>query len=55
MNLLAFELENVPAGTDEIVIEVYSPSVALDGIEGDSAMLVGMAANYQCEAIMYED
>ena len=55
LNLLAFELENVPAGTDEIVIEVYSPSVALDGIEGDSAMLVGMAANYQCEAIMYED
>ena len=47
LNLMTFTLA-VPAGTDEITITVYSPSVALDGVEGDSAMLVGMAANYMC-------
>ncbi len=51
LNLMTFTLNNVPAGTDEIVIEVYSPSVALDGIMGDSAAVVGMAANYKCEPI----
>jgi len=51
LNLMTFNLNNVPAGTDEIVIEVYSPSVALDGIMGDSAAVVGMAANYMCEPI----
>ena len=30
----------MPAGTNKIVIEVYSPSVAIDGIQGDSASLV---------------
>lgn len=55
LNLMTFTLANVPAGTDEIVIEVYSPSMAIDGIQGDSATVVGMAANYQCAAIMYED
>ncbi len=48
LNLMTFTLAGVPAGTDEITITVYSPSVALDGVEGDSAMLVGMAANYMC-------
>jgi hypothetical protein len=51
LNLLVFDLANVPAGTDEIVIEVYSPSQALDGVIGDSASLVGMAANYQCSPL----
>jgi len=48
LNLMTFTLANVPPGTDEITITVYSPSVALDGIEGDSAALVGMTANYMC-------
>ena len=48
LNLMTFTLAGVPAGTDEITITVYSPSVALDGIEGDSAALVGMTANYMC-------
>ncbi len=51
LNLLVFDLANVPAGTDEIVIEVYSPSMAIDGIIGDSASLVGMTANYQCSPL----
>ncbi len=51
LNLLVFDLANVPAGTDEIVIEVYSPSMALDGVIGDSATLVGMTANYQCSPL----
>ena len=48
LNLMTFTLPNVPAGTDEITITVYSPSMALDGVIGDSAALVGMAANYMC-------
>ncbi len=48
LNILEFDLPNVPEGTDEIVIDVYSPSMALDGVIGDSAMVVGMAAHYQC-------
>ena len=48
LNLMTFTLPNVPAGTDEITITVYSPSPAADGIDGDSAALVGMAANYMC-------
>ena len=51
LNLMVFDLKDVPAGTDEIVIEIYSPSKALDGVIGDSATLVGMVANYQCEAL----
>ncbi len=51
LNLLVFDLANVPAGTAEIVIEVYSPSQAIDGIIGDSASLVGMTANYQCSPL----
>jgi hypothetical protein len=52
LNLLVFDLANVPAGTAEIVIEVYSPSMALDGVIGDSAALVGMTANYQCSPLV---
>ena len=48
LNLMTFTLPNVPAGTDEITITVYSPSMAADGVIGDSAALVGMAANYMC-------
>ncbi len=48
LNLMTFTLAGVPPGTDTITITVYSPSVALDGIEGDSAALVGMRANYMC-------
>ena len=51
LNLLVFDLANVPAGTDEIVIEVYSPSPSIDGVNGDSATLVGMTANYQCSPL----
>ena len=51
LNLLVFDLANVPAGTDEIVIEMYSPSPALDGVYGESASLVGMTANYQCSPL----
>ncbi|MCB8936351.1 MAG: hypothetical protein H6663_12880, partial [Candidatus Promineofilum sp.] len=46
LNLLTFDLANVPAGTDEIVIEIASYEG--DGAYGDSATLVGMAANYMC-------
>ena len=51
LNLMVFDLKDVPAGTDEIVIEIYSPSLALDGVIGDSATLVGMVANYKCEPL----
>ncbi len=51
LNLLVFDLVNVPAGTDEIVIHVYSPSPTIDGVDGDSAALVGMTANYQCSPL----
>ncbi len=54
LNLMTFTLQDVPAGTDEIVITVYSPSPTLDGVEGDSAAVVGMAANYQCLPISTE-
>lgn len=49
LNLMNFHLMDVAEGTDEIVIKIYSPSPALDGVEGDSAALVGMAAHYTCE------
>ncbi|MBP9502484.1 MAG: hypothetical protein KBF17_10020 [Candidatus Promineofilum sp.] len=48
LNLMTFTLKNVPAGTDTITITLYSPSKALDRVEGDSAALVGMRANYVC-------
>jgi len=51
LNLMTFTLAGVLAGTDEITITVYSPSMALDGIIGDSATLVGMTANYMCAPI----
>ena len=43
-----FSLANVPPGTNTITITIYSPSPALDGVDGDSAALVGMTANYMC-------
>ena len=46
LNLLTFDLPGVPAGTDEIVIEIASYQG--DGAFGDSASLVGMAAHYEC-------
>ena len=51
LNLMTFTLPNVPAGTDEITITIYSPSMAADGVVGDSAALVGMAANYMCSPL----
>jgi len=51
LNLMTFTLANVPAGTNQIVIKVYSPSPTIDGFDGDSATLVGMAANYLCAPI----
>jgi len=51
LSILEFDLAGVPAGADEIVIDIYSPSPALDGVTGDSAMVIGMAAHYQCLAV----
>ncbi len=51
LNLMNFDLVGVDAGADEIVIKVYSPSPIIDGVEGDSAAVVGMAGYYRCEAI----
>ena len=51
LNLMTFTLADVPAGTNEITITIYSPSMALDGVIGDSATLVGMRANYMCRPI----
>ena len=48
LNLMTFTLANVPPGTNTITITIYSPSPALDGVDGDSAALVGMTANYMC-------
>jgi hypothetical protein len=49
LNLEQFELENVDAGTDEVVITLESP---LPGDSfpsgGDSAAMIGAAANYAC-------
>ncbi len=51
LNLMNFDLVDVDAGADEIVIKVYSPSPIIDGVEGDSAAVVGMAGYYRCAAI----
>jgi len=55
LNLLVFDLANVPAGTNQIVIQVYSPAPydepGVGALGGDSASLVGMTANYRCTAI----
>ncbi len=44
LNLFEVTLAGVPAGTDEVEIELVS---VLD--EGDSAALLGAAASYVCE------
>ena len=55
LNLLVFDLANVPAGTAEIVVEVYSPApyaeTSVGALGGDSATVVGLAANYRCAPI----
>jgi len=54
LNILSFTLANVPAGTDEIVIDIVSPvpyTGGLGKLGGDSATVVGAAANYLCEEI----
>ena len=55
LNLLVFDLANVPAGTNQIVIQVYSPApfaeTGVGALGGDSASLVGMTANYRCTPI----
>jgi len=43
LNLITFTLEDVPAGTDEVTIELNS------SVEGDSAAITGAAVNYVCE------
>jgi predicted outer membrane repeat protein len=43
LNIITFTLEDVPAGTDEVTLELLS------GPNGDSATIVGAAANYACE------
>lgn len=44
LNLITLTLEDVPAGTTEVTLELLS------SVEGDSAAIVGAAANYACEA-----
>ncbi len=55
LNLLVFDLANVPAGTSQIVIKVYSPApfseTGVGALGGDSATLAGMTANYQCSPL----
>lgn len=42
LSILTFTLEDVPAGTDEVTLELLS------GVNGDSAAIVGAAASYAC-------
>jgi hypothetical protein len=54
LNILTFTLPNVPAGTEEIVIDIVSPqpySNGLGHLGGDSAAITGVTANYLCEDI----
>ena len=55
LNLLVFDLANVPAGTAEIVVRVYSPApfaeTGVGALGGDSATIVGLTANYRCAPI----
>ncbi len=44
LNIITLTLEDVPAGTEEVTLELLS------GPNGDSATIVGAAANYACEA-----
>lgn len=43
LNLITLTLEDVPAGTEEVTIELRS------SVEGDSAAITGAAVNYVCE------
>ena len=43
LNLITLTLEDVPAGTTEVTIELRS------SVEGDSAAITGAAVNYVCE------
>ena len=43
LNIVTFSL-NIPAGTDEIVLDLVSPTP-----NGDSGAMVGVAAYYACE------
>ncbi len=56
LSIIDVELENVPAGTTEVVFHLYSPGpfesgqgweTGEDG--GDSVSIVGVAANYECK------
>ena len=42
LNLITLTLEDVPAGTEEVTLELLS------SVEGDSAAIVGAAVNYAC-------
>ena len=42
LNLITLTLEDVPAGTEEVTLELLS------SVEGDSATIVGAAASYAC-------
>jgi type VI secretion system secreted protein VgrG len=44
LNIVTFSL-NIPAGTDEIVLDLVSPTP-----NGDSGAMVGVTAHYACEA-----
>jgi hypothetical protein len=46
LNIVEVTLRGVPAGTDEIVIDLVSPAEI-----GDSVAMVGMTAHYLCEPI----
>jgi hypothetical protein len=52
LNILTYTLANVPPGTEEIVIDLFSPSPGTYGLGtlgGDSAAITGVTANYRCE------
>lgn len=52
LNIMEFTLVDVPAGTDKIVVDIVSPDPftnELGALGGDSAALVGLTANYECQ------
>ncbi len=49
LNLEEFLLENVPAGTNEVVIHMLSPDPSIEYPKGgDSSAIIGAAASYSC-------
>ncbi|MEZ4519232.1 MAG: 6-bladed beta-propeller [Chloroflexota bacterium] len=58
LNLIEVVLEDVPAGTDEVVLHLYSPDPFDSGTDwqtgsggGDSAAMIGASAGYECGGV----